>query len=417
MSDPQVPKKRKRKSMKELQYGDYGPAKLQKPFLSSSRELALAEQEAERKREEERLLNEGAELAARKAKEAAERPPAPDGQRGDGKFYAAFVKMGQGDCALFTTPKGQLVMIDCGTTCHDSEEEAAYRRRVSSIVGRTYFLGVSTTIDILILSHPDRDHFNLLDTVLPTTCAPSLIYHSGQFSDYGSGAQWAYPKIAKQFIKRVTANRWDGQGGWTLAGRAVPPWPANARPEETIEKLDSTGGITIVNEPDCKITIMAGEMEADPAGDGDDGTNRGSIVTFVEIFGIKILVCADATRSTEAMLMRQHGDRLRDLHLVQAGHHGSNRTSSSEAFVRHVNTFAAVISAGEVGHRGYHLPSWNVIRRYERQMATPGRTWDKRLTTAWDDSFEPASSTVAEVSGPVYVTGSHDTQYIELHPL
>lgn len=404
-----------RSNYRGRQYADYSRPKPKLYRKTSERQLDI-EAIAEAKRlQEEKLRAEASALATRKAKEAAERPPAPDGQRGDGKFYIAFVKMGQGDCTLMTTPKGQVVMIDCGTNSHDSENENEYLNRIVSIVNRPYFLGVDTTIDILIMSHPDRDHYNMIDRVLLGAYTPTLIYHSGDFAEYGSGKTWADQRIARQFVKRVTANRWSGRGGWSVAGVDVEKWPADAAPEDTIEKRDATGGITIVNEPDCQITILASDMVEDPAKDKDDGTNRASVVTLVEIFGAKLLLCADATTSTERMLVRQHGDRIRGVATLMVGHHGSNRTSSSDAFAKHVSPHSVVISAGEVGHKAHHLPSWTVIRRYERVMAEAGiPPGDKRLTTAWDDSFEPVASVPGETTMPIWITGSHDTQYAQI---
>ncbi|HXA59690.1 MAG TPA: hypothetical protein VNW94_11060, partial [Streptosporangiaceae bacterium] len=50
------------------------------------------------------IAADAAALALQRAQDVAARPPAPAGNRGDGQLHMAFIRVGQGDCAVMSTP-------------------------------------------------------------------------------------------------------------------------------------------------------------------------------------------------------------------------------------------------------------------------------------------------------------------------
>jgi beta-lactamase superfamily II metal-dependent hydrolase len=346
------------------------------------------------------------------------RPVGPAaGERGDGSFHISFIKMGQGDCTIMSTPQGQVILIDCGT--NDDEGEEGYAERVKAELNSVAYLRNTKTIDIVILSHADKDHYNQLETMLADDYKALTIYHSAEIGDYHSGAKWAHKHILDEaLIKKVVLTKDATRGENTLAGRAILPIIGGTN---GLEKLDKDDGFVIVSEPNCVITLLASSVSYAYVQDGDaqDKRNRGSVVTLVETFGKKILISADATRATEEFLLESanRATRLQNVDIVQAGHHGSNVTSTGQGWVDHLcPAEKVIISAGVFGRPNHYLPSAAVVARYVQRFQASAHPADimTHPVSAWDtteDTLEPA---LYEVDQPVYTTGSSDTQIITI---
>ncbi|RVX45801.1 beta-lactamase superfamily II metal-dependent hydrolase [Nonomuraea polychroma] len=346
-------------------------------------------------------------------------PVPPGGGRGDGNFYLAFVKVGQGDCTVMTTPGGKVVLIDCGTLAADRESDEAYVKRVKGILTDRMFLGNTTKLDILILTHPDRDHFNQLKRVVPNNVEAHTVYHSLKFDKYHRAQAWVRRTVIREsLIKRVDLGPdKSGKHKALLAGVAIPKADATNK----IERLDTDGGLTVVAENDCTVTLVAAGVDNDFAEtEGEIAnelqTNAASIVTLVEVHGKKILLCGDATFDTEDyMIGSGMKNRISGVDYINAPHHGSVETSSSQSFVDHVRPRErVVVSAAFFGNSRHHLPSRTIVQRWVDRFARNGRTADTtpHEVSVWDLTVTRSFPTPLEIAQPVYSTGSHDTQYV-----
>jgi beta-lactamase superfamily II metal-dependent hydrolase len=119
-----------------------------------------------------------------------------------------------------------------------------------------------------------------------------------------------------------------------------------------------------------------GELEEAPA-DRDqsdpDGRNAGSLVTLIEYDQERILICGDATISTEAYLLSDVcpcRPKLASLALIQVPHHGSDLTSFSTSFVNHCKAKRAVMSV-QVREHAHHLPGRNTINKAMHYAIAP----------------------------------------------
>lgn len=422
--------KAKRKKPASARHDPLAPVR-----LTEREQMRLALAESQRAADELARTARDAERA-RLATQALGLPPAAAGNRNDGTFHLAFVQMGQGDCAIMSTPAGRTVLIDCGTNSKDDELKPAYLARVAAVLSGPKFLQGTNVINIMILTHPDKDHFNRLKDVLPNAITAELVYHSAAIGDYGTKVStWVNAHATDaRFRRRLSLSRdpVNGLGANTMQadGAALPevirPAPAAG---SKIDKMDGTLGMVILDEgANCKITLMAAGVAhdyVDANGKGDDDTaghrNRGSIVTLVETFGRKILISGDATRSTERFLMLDatRTALLTGVDIVQVGHHGSNVTSSHQGFVDTVRpTHRAVISAGRKGVPTHHLPGMAVVDRYVQRFVTSGRAADavSHLVSAWGPLGTSADPVVMNVTQPVFTTGSSGTLYFDVTP-
>jgi hypothetical protein len=276
------------------------------------------------------------------------------------------------------------MVFDCGSTGTDNDLNFA--ARVRSVLRGAKFLGGTNSIDVLVLTHPDRDHYNQLQTMFGPDFTVETCYHSDASDQYSVNyiSTWLMNQASSALnVKRVIKNNdptHGVQGEVSLNGQPV----LAAAGTDTVDRLDGQGGIRIVDEPNCKISILAagvGQVYPVPA-DGDP-TNTASIVTLIEAFGKKVLLCGDATFNTEQYLMNTALNRVQDVTVMQIGHHASKVTSSVRAFVRQVNPWAAVASAG-LNIITYHLPSKDVITRYQTQLTASNQAQiDEHETFFW----------------------------------
>jgi beta-lactamase superfamily II metal-dependent hydrolase len=318
----------------------------------------------------QRLKAEALALAKDRSAALAVQPIAPPGSRGDGSLHLAFVQMGQGDCTMISTPRGQVVMIDCGS---DATEESGvdvtdqYHKRIKDTIYGKKFMHGSDNLDIIILTHADTDHYNKLRLVLKATTVIGNIYHSDKLESYAAANQSAWLRehmVHPLNIKAVTVTATKSTTGAAVDTRMINDSPVKPIDEtNTLDRVDTRGAIRIVDEDDCKISILASNVAIATEGDNSNQKNRGSVVTLIEAFGKKLMICGDATRITETFLVGRYADLLADLDLLQVPHHGSSVTSSGDLLVNKLKPKQAIISAGKLVRKD-HLPSFVTIKKY-----------------------------------------------------
>ncbi|MEV4254343.1 MBL fold metallo-hydrolase [Spirillospora sp. NPDC049652] len=375
----------------------------QQPAIrQSTRPAEIAAKKAKVLQDAQEAAARQAQLRQERADKLAKLPKAPDGNRGDGNFHAVFLQMGQGDCTLMTTPQGHVVMLDCGSDSKEETDAKAYQRRISDVIHGAKFLKDRNIIDVLILTHPDSDHYNQLTKMLKDDVQIDSYYHSSNRVAYSGASGF----IAQRCKVACKVNHHDNDGTQVIE---LVTGENNTKIDLTatgsVPRLDGNGGILVHTEKDCTISLLAGNVNRGDLKDNSNDTNRGSIATLIEVFDQRILMCGDGTINTEAYLLKYHKARLANLDVVQAGHHGSINTSSSQKFVDHVHPKLVVISAG-MKIPMHHLPSWETINRYKR---VTDRSDQGYVVSSWKTSvslYDPFTETIFE---KIYVTGSRGT--------
>lgn len=375
------------------------------PNRRRTRSITAPERKAEAARLQELVRKEAEALRRQREQALAKQHKAPDGTCGDRKFHLAFVQMGQGDCTIISTPMGKTLMIDCGSDATEMTS-GAYLKRIQSLLYSLKFLGRTNVLNYLIFTHPDSDHYNKLSTILYNTTKVYNVYHSSKITSYSVAktSAWVKDRVKpenityvafKDFIKAVSLN----EEGAKINGET--------------ETTDGRGAIPILQESNCVVSILCSNVSTDTAKDNSNDTNRGSVVTLVETFGKKILICGDATRSTEAFLLKKYssGTLLNNIDIAQAPHHGSAVTSSSDAWVKKVKPPFTVISAGKNVVKD-HLPSLITITKYFGIQED--NTVANHELYYWDLDFSRYTITSSFTQKALYITGSSASQIIDI---
>lgn len=94
--------------------------------------------------------------------------------------------------------------------------------------------------------------------------------------------------------------------------------------------------------------------------------NENSIITLLEVYGLRVLFMGDAGKASEAVLMREYPKLQADV--LKVGHHGS-KTASSLAFLHQLQPSIALISSGRNNMYGH--PHKETMQNLERENIRP----------------------------------------------
>lgn len=225
----------------------------------------------------------------------------------------AFLDVGQGDSIFIEAPNGNQVLIDGGAS-------AAVLRELSRVMPFN-----DRSIDIVIATHPDKDHIGGLSDVLERFDV-EYILESGVIGE--SNTFNSFVSLAEQ-EKKEGANR-------LLARR----------------------GQVIVLDQGIELRILFPDRDV-----SEIESNAGSVIAQLVYGETEFMFTGDSPQAIEKYLVSIDGANLRS-DVLKVGHHGS-RTSSSEIFLAAVLPSYAVISAGADNRYGHPhaevLESFNVI--------------------------------------------------------
>ena len=208
-----------------------------------------------------------------------------------------FIDVGQGDAILLETPNRYQVLIDAG-------------RGLSVLNALDELLPTNDRdIDIAILTHPDSDHIGGFVPI---------------FRRYAVGTVFQTPTVAKTDVYRQVITAIEEEKATT----------------HTVQQPSS------FSLDGVRIDILW------PQGAEITETNAASIVLLITYGSTEILLTGDASTKVEEFLVAQFPERLNDIDLLKAGHHGS-KTSTAPTFLNHTKPNAIIYSAGKNNRYGH----------------------------------------------------------------
>ncbi len=219
-----------------------------------------------------------------------------------------FFDVGQGDAILIKMPNGYKILVDAG----------AGEKIIEKIKKELPFYNKS--IDLIIPTHPDRDHIsgfiNLLDQL---TVKSALI--GGNFSDTKS-----YKLLIEKFR------------------------------EKKVHLFKAISGLKIFIAKNIKIEIINPEKDISLK----EVKNENNYATsFILTFGKrKFLFTSDIEQATEKTLLKKFKNNL-NVDVLKVAHHGS-KTSSSPEFLKITSPGISIIQVGK--NNPYGHPHSEVIK-------------------------------------------------------
>jgi len=225
-----------------------------------------------------------------------------------GLLTVTFLNIGQGDAIFIETPDGVQVLIDGGP-------DGTVLRELSQVMNWS-----DHTIDMIIGTHPDKDHIGGLvdvlgryeiDTILTTENTGETLTSASYYDALlGEGAKVIMARTGQVFALGAST---------TLAVFS---------PAQDPSLLDS---------------------------------NTSSIVVQLRYGDIEFILTGDAPQAIEEYLVSKFGSQL-ESEVLKLGHHGS-KTASAESWLETVTPKYTVVSAGKDNRYGH--PNHDVIARVE----------------------------------------------------
>ncbi len=222
----------------------------------------------------------------------------PSGPR---RLEVTVIDVGQGDAILIETPAGHDVLIDGGpgpAVLRGLSAELPWRDR---------------SLDLVILTHPQTDHFTGLVDVL-----------------------------ARYDVRRVVSN------GAVADGPASAAWRRAVRTEGRRIETARAGDVFDLGDG-VRLDVLWPSEE--PAG---GNPNNGALVLRLTWRDVSFLLTGDIEAEAEGALLAAGAD-LRAT-VLKVAHHGS-ATSSTQAFLDAAQPAIAVVSAGRDNRFGHPAPS------------------------------------------------------------
>lgn len=223
-----------------------------------------------------------------------------------------FLDVGQGDGNLIICPNGNTIMIDAGTTSGESPDFV--RSYVSNEIEPH-----GHDIDYLIVTHPDADHYNMLDDVLDEISIGTSFY-VGSRRDYGDERMYDWIRETPDRSRRLSASYFD-------------------KPEKPNSEIDCG---------EAKVWILAAATRG-----SQSRKNALSIVTMFQYGDFEAILTGDATFATEKKVLSRYDKDWLQAELLKVGHHGSLATSTDKHWADAIRPQIVVVSAGYTNSYGH----------------------------------------------------------------
>ena len=261
---------------------------------------------------------------------------------GDGVLGIHFLDVGQGDATLVVCPTGERILVDAGSLPlpPDSQTER-YRDSLLELLDPT-----SPRIDVLVVTHPDGDHFGLLPKMLVGVRVDAVLL-GGALSRYGDTS-------------------WDGDqvhygGSWLR--RIADDGRVKALPRDHHDAPDSPSDYFDCGETSIHILAASVLESSVPEAWRPSRPNALSVVLRLEFGDFQAILTVDATTATEYKMLDWYDDEFLNVEVLKIGHHGSSATSTHPDWAKVTAPRTAIASAGR-GNR-YGHPTGTVVERLE----------------------------------------------------
>ncbi len=237
-----------------------------------------------------------------------------------------FFDIGQGDSIFIETPQSHQILIDGGPT-------SIILERLGKVM--PYW---DRTIDLVILTHPEHDHYGGLIEVLKRYKVENILW-TGALKETAEFQEW------QRLIEEEQAQIFIAQSGQKIT------WPSLSL--DILYPWES----------------FKGEIVKD--------INNTSIVARLVYGYNSFLLTGDIYKSTEKKILEK-GISV-DSDILKVSHHGS-KTSSAPEFVAAVSPEIAIIQCGKDNSYGHpHPETLEILEKYDINILNTAETGDIKI--------------------------------------
>lgn len=244
------------------------------------------------------------------------------------ELQVVFFDVGRGDSTLLKCPDGRKILVDAGSSGGlSSSEKTAVRNEIRGHIG--------DRLNLLVVTHPDTDHYNLLAETLQGVPV-SHVFYGGDRDLYKTG----------NFKNWLRAFEDDG--------RTTSPSTRFHDPEAEPNATLSCAGVDV--------WILAANVPADAGAAENYVKNTPGIVLRLEHGDADLILGADATTMTEDDILGWYSPEFLAVDVLKLGHHASRTTSTGWDWAATTKPRMAIASTSG-GSNPYGHPNGEVFLR------------------------------------------------------
>jgi competence protein ComEC len=252
------------------------------------------------------------------------------------------IDIGQGDCILVVFPSGKRMVVDCG-----SKTSGVDLVRVRNLIKDHCADPANPSIDMLVITHPDDDHYSAITRV------------------FGDRSQ---PQISVRHVTYVGT-----PGEHAVNGHGLPAWLSSFKPTEaTAIDDDSWNRGTPTPLPGFEhdgVAVLAANVPDLPPVDSNKDNAR-SIVLMLSLGTGRAMLAGDATDDTDTFIKKRFQGNLQalDVDFWKAAHHGATDTATPGQ--GWASVIRPEIIAFTCGSNTYGHPSVTLAENYVNFVST-----------------------------------------------
>lgn len=236
-----------------------------------------------------------------------------------------FINVGQGDAILVQFSDGVDILIDGGSGSSQYPPTEIRTNYINYLMGA----GIVDSIDYMIATHPDTDHYNMFSYVLDSFVVENIMYN-----DMVKNSVQTYENFKTKAQDEVSS--------------------------EHLYKIDADGAFydNFVSGTGYELDIYApgyNTFQDEDAEYDSEESNGMSPIVVLTVNETTVLLTGDATFETEEWFVDQLGSSTLDVDVLKVGHHGA-AGSTGEAFLNAINAEYAIISSDEGGAYAHPRP-------------------------------------------------------------
>lgn len=254
-----------------------------------------------------------------------------------GSCEITFFDVGQGNCSIVSTENEDVFLIDCGSSSHTFKGDDFKKYQIKAISDKITDLLKAQKQRMLniIISHPDKDHYNWTIEVL-SLCQAIMKKEFRVASAYLGGAEKYYEKAFVQFLKSLKGNI---------------TFPTEHEATREITKLNhSNGAFELLPALPCESKTKSNDC---------------SLVVRITHGNRSCIITGDATKISTRHIIENCGRLGYNLasDIVQASHHGAEDDCNSPEWIAALKPQHVIFSSGF--HEGYLHPRTMILHRYQ----------------------------------------------------
>ena len=247
--------------------------------------------------------------------------------------------VGQGDCTVIQCPRssGNIVLMDCGTSSRQ-------KNQLCPLEIQTFLGNQIDNVVAIMITHPDRDHFNYIPSINWNGCSIKAVIVGGMKRNYYRSRNNEFQAIHNFLTRAEMAQKlYTINNGQKCIGNC------------TVNQINTANIIdtNFCNNNNIKFHILAANI--------NKRSNEKSIVMKIVVGQWSMLLSGDMEGSGATQIARSLGPALQST-VYKMSHHGASSKANHITWLKPIKPLYAFASSG-YNHGNNRHPRCDAVRR------------------------------------------------------